>query len=217
MAKDDVIANIRRSLNRKGPLATGVAPALERRFGTAPEQIQPSYDEPLVERFKRKALAVASTMADVDSSNAIPTAVNDYLEQHKLPPEIVIAEDEALVNASWSNSITVKRGRPADEDRVSVTLAFAGIAESGTVVMLSSKASPTTLNFMPVHHIVVLRASDIVAYSEDVWAKLRNELGPMPRTVNFITGPSRTGDVEQMLQLGAHGPRCLHVLLIEDR
>ena len=70
---------------------------------------------------------------------------------------------------------------------------------------------------MPVHHIVVLRASDIVAYSEDVWAKLRNELGSMPRTVNFITGPSRTGDVEQMLQLGAHGPRCLHVLLIEDR
>ena len=70
-------------------------------------------------------------MADVDSSNAIPTAVNDYLEQHKLPPEIVIAEDEALVNASWSNAVTVKRGRPTDEDRVSVTLAFASVAESG--------------------------------------------------------------------------------------
>ena len=70
---------------------------------------------------------------------------------------------------------------------------------------------------MPVHHIAVLRATDILAYSEDVWAKLRNKVGSMPRTVNFITGPSRTGDVEQMLQLGAHGPRGLHVILLEDR
>ena len=53
---------------------------------------------------------------------------------------------------------------------------------------------------------------------EDAWDRLRAAEGEgrLPRTVNFITGPSRTGDIEQTIQMGAHGPRRLHVILVED-
>ena len=82
-------------------------------------------------------------------------------------------------------------------------------------MLVSGEQTPTTLNFLPDTHIVALRASQVVASYEDGWDLLRAR-GSLPRTVNFITGPSRTGDIEQKIELGAHGPRRLHVILIED-
>jgi L-lactate dehydrogenase complex protein LldG len=101
---------------------------------------------------------------------------------------------------------------------VSVTGAFAAIAETGTLMLLSGPSGPTTLNFLPDNHIVVLRASQLVGAYEEAWGRLRELYGPgkLPRTVNLITGPSRTADIEQTIQLGAHGPRRLHILVVED-
>ena len=62
----------------------------------------------------------------------------------------------------------------------------------------------------------MLRASRIVGPYEDAWDLLRREIGGMPRNVMLVTGPSRSADIEQTLELGAHGPRRLHVVLIED-
>jgi L-lactate dehydrogenase complex protein LldG len=83
--------------------------------------------------------------------------------------------------------------------------------------MLASGAErPTTLNFLPETHIVVLPADRVVGALEQAWARLRGERRRnMPRTVNFITGPSRSADIEQTLQMGAHGPRRLHIILID--
>jgi L-lactate dehydrogenase complex protein LldG len=88
-------------------------------------------------------------------------------------------------------------------------------------VTASGPAHPTTLNFLPEHHIVALRASQVVAAYEDAWSLLRKARKrgrgfEMPRSVHLITGPSRTGDIELTIQLGAHGPRALHILLIDD-
>ena len=83
-------------------------------------------------------------------------------------------------------------------------------------MLLSGPDHPTTLNFLPDTHIVVLRASQVVGPYEDAWARLRAAATAMPRTVNFVTGPSRTADIEQTIQLGAHGPRRLHIVLIDD-
>ena len=93
---------------------------------------------------------------------------------------------------------------------------FAAIAETGTLVLLSGAHSPTTLNFLPDVHIVIVRRQQIVTHIEDVWRRTRSELEEMPRTVNLITGPSRTADIEQTIQLGAHGPRSLHVIVVEN-
>ena len=99
-------------------------------------------------------------------------------------------------------------------DAVSLTPCLAAVAETGTLMLVSGPQTPTTLNFLPDTHIVVVYAEQVVATYEDGWDLLRTH-GEMPRNVNFITGPSRTGDIEQRIQLGAHGPRRLHIVLIE--
>ena len=91
---------------------------------------------------------------------------------------------------------------------------FGAVAETGTLAFVSGPASPTTLNFLPDNHIAVLREDDVVPNLEDVFARLRTEHPGMPRTLNLISGPSKTADVEQTIVIGAHGPRRLHVILI---
>ncbi len=81
----------------------------------------------------------------------------------------------------------------------------------------SGPQTPTTLNFLPENHVVVVRASQVVGAYEEVWDRLRAaNPAALPRTVNMITGPSRTGDIELRLELGAHGPRRLHIVLIAE-
>jgi len=80
---------------------------------------------------------------------------------------------------------------------------------------LSGANSPTSLNFLPDNYLCILRRERLVKHIEDVWQRLRDEHTGLPRAINFITGPSRTADVEQTIQLGAHGPRRLHVILLE--
>ena len=114
--------------------------------------------------------------------------------------------------------LSLRRGAARGSDQVSITGAFAGIAETGTVVMASGPDHPVSLNLLPDTHIVVLREADIVGGYEEVWTKLRQRYGKdrMPRTVNTITGPSRTGDIEQAIELGAHGPRRMHILIVSE-
>ena len=92
------------------------------------------------------------------------------------------------------------------------------VEPGGTLMLTSGAARPTTLNFLPDTHIVVLCEADIVSGYEDVWARLRARYGKnvMPRTVNTITGPSRTGDIEQAMELGAHGPRRMHIVVVRE-
>ena len=99
---------------------------------------------------------------------------------------------------------------------MSVTPCLAGIAEIGSLILASGPDSPTTLNFVPDHHLIVLPAGHIVRHFEDAWTLLRALPGGLPRATNIISGPSRTGDVELTIQLGAHGPRSVHVLLVDD-
>ena len=86
-------------------------------------------------------------------------------------------------------------------------------AETGTLLLVSGAERPTTLNFLPDTHVVVLHRHQIVGPYEAAWDRLRAE-GPMPRTVNFVSGPSRTADIEQTIVMGAHGPRRLHVIIV---
>jgi L-lactate dehydrogenase complex protein LldG len=99
-----------------------------------------------------------------------------------------------------------------------VSHAFGAIAESGTLAMVSGAENPSTLNFLPDNHIIVVSAKDIAGDYESVWNRVRFAYGKgsMPRTVNWITGPSRSGDIEQTLLLGAHGPRRLHVVVVRE-
>lgn len=214
-AREQILASIRRSLKRTGVLEGSVCQMLDERLARHPVHVQPALQGDLAARFVSKLEAVAGTVAPVPSLAEVPKAVGDYLSAQLLPLEMVTASEPMLMQMDWPASMKIERRVAQREDHVTVTGAFAGVAETGSLVLVSSREHPTTLNFLPDVHIVVLRADRLVAHIEDVWARLRAELGAMPRTVNFVTGPSRTADVEQTIQLGAHGPRSLHVIFVE--
>lgn len=220
----EILAGIRRGLKRGG-LDGRVRTDLEARLanpqiGPVPDRSDANAKQTL-DLFESMATEVAATVERLPDEAAVPAAVARYLKSNNLPAELRLAPAADLTAMPWDSEplLTVRSGRAEPDDQVSVTGAFAGIAETGTLMLLSGTAGPTTLNFLPDNHIVVLKASDVVGPYEAAWNRLRARDGKsaMPRTVNFITGPSRTADIEQTIQLGAHGPRRLHILVIEDR
>jgi L-lactate dehydrogenase complex protein LldG len=161
--------------------------------------------------------AVGGSVEILEDINDVPQAVADYLRNSNLPAHVRRGADPVIARLPWhrGGALEVVEGRAEDTDRASVTRAFAGVAESGTIIQLSGADNPTTLNFLPEVHIVVLEASAIFASYEEAWTKLRQAYGEgvMPRTVNMISGPSRTGDIEQTIVRPAHGPKNMHVII----
>ncbi len=213
-AREAILAGIRASLRRTGPLVESVRAALDARLAAPRANLQPAVEGDLAERFVERMRAVSGIVTRVATLAEVPEVVDEHLRKFSLPRELVLAPDPALDAIAWPNTLGIRRGRSAGDDLVSLTGAFAGIAETGSLVLLSGEHSPTTLNFLPDDHLVVLHERALVRHLEDAWTKLRAEHGALPRTVNLITGPSKTADVEQIIQEGAHGPRRLHVLLV---
>ncbi len=219
-ARDAILANIRRSL-RRGPLTADRTAGLDRRLQTPRANVIPerarAKGHQRADRFVEEAELVSATVARIANAAGVPGAIAAYLAAHNLPANLKVAPDPILGDIPWSDqpTLSVVEGRGEGSDPVSVTGAFAGVAETGTLVLLSGPEHPSTLNFLPETHIVVLRDDQLVGSYEDAWAKLRASGRGMPRAVNMVTGPSRTADIEQTLQLGAHGPRRLHIVLID--
>jgi L-lactate dehydrogenase complex protein LldG len=219
-ARDDILANIRRSLavtGREAPRRQAVEERLERApKGVIPERGQVSGSE-RVALFRQMAEATFATVEEAASAADVPEAVAAYLRGLNLPATVRMGEDLRLKAMPWqSTALELQVGASDGRDLNSVSFAFAGVAETGTLVLTSGAANPTTLNFLPDNHIVVVNAKDIAGDYEEVWSKLRyaHGKGEMPRTVNWVTGPSRSGDIEQVLLLGAHGPRRVHVIIV---
>jgi L-lactate dehydrogenase complex protein LldG len=221
-ARAQILNGIRRSL-RRGELAGPARETVEARLAAPPSG-------PLVARarlpqpekvalFCQWAEASNATVARVAPA-AVAGEVSSYLMRNNLPAQAAMAPSPLLDRYDWASQkmLTLRPGRGQGSDQVSITGAFAGIAETGTLVMVSGPDHPVSLNLLPDTHIVVLREADVVAGYEDAWARLRERYGKnvMPRTVNTITGPSRTGDIEQAMELGAHGPRRMHIIVVRE-
>jgi len=201
-AREQILAGIRRSLKR-GRLDAARETELRDRVAAHRRNLVP---------------ARAAAVARVNSPAAVPEAVARYLAAENLPADLVLAPDLSLDDILWDARplLRTRRGRAEAGDTVSLTRCFVAIAETGTLMLISGAETPTTLNFLPDTHIVLVYADQVVATYEDGWDRLRTD-GGMPRAINFITGPSRTGDIEQRIELGAHGPRRLHIILVDDR
>ncbi|OUR80487.1 hypothetical protein A9Q83_00715 [Alphaproteobacteria bacterium 46_93_T64] len=170
--------------------------------------------------FQLKMEVLLATVERVKEAADIPKAVQSYLAHHNLPTRIKISPSERLTDLPWSDipTLEIVTGVGAEEDEVGMSPAFAGIAETGTLMMASGAETPSTVNFLPENHIAVLNAKDLTGSYEQAWDALRlaTKDSGIPRTVNFISGPSRTADIEQRLIMGAHGPKSLHVILVGD-
>lgn len=212
-ARDDVLGMIRRRLGRTASAerVAAVRQGLAQpRRNLVPARGQLPHDEQ-VALFVRMAREAAATVDRVGAIAEVAPTVASFLTEHALGTRVRLAP--ALAGLAWPG-LETSAGAAGADDAVSIVAAFAGVAETGTLVLLSGPDSPTTLNFLPDTHIVLLSVANVVGLYEDAWDRLRRR-GSMPRNVNMVTGPSRTGDIEQTIQLGAHGPRRLHVILVD--
>lgn len=220
-AREDMLAAVRRALDRREPAdvaaATVAARLAEPKASVVPARGRVAGAAAL-DQFIFEAERVSATTERIAGLEEVPARVVAYLQAANLPAAVKVAPDPDLAAIPWDREplLQVARGRAGDHDPVSVTGSFAGIAETGTLMLLSGPESPTTLNFLPDVHIALLRTERIVGSYEQAWARLRaaRGAGVMPRAVNWITGPSRTADIEQTLLLGAHGPRRLHIIIV---
>ena len=182
-----------------------------------PETASRSHQE-LVGLFMRSLEGVEASVVHVDELADVANEVARYQIVNDLPHEIKCGTDALIVDIDWSeqSDFVILSGPANGDDAVSLTHAFAGTAETGTLFVASGPDNPVTLSFLPENNIVLIRTQDIVGSYEDAWLKLPwGPRGPqMPRTVNLISGPSRTADIEQTLITGAHGPRRLHVIVV---
>ena len=227
MSKEAVLGAIRRGL-RRGPLPDDQAMALRGRLEAHPRHLIPARSRlPRPEQialFVRNVEKEFGTVARVAGPGDVPGAVADYLAAQNLPTEFAMAPHPELQAVPWSSRplLRIRAGRAEATDLVSVQHGFAAVAETGTLMLPSAPERPTTLNLLADTAIVVLRASRLVGAFEEAWDLLRAEWrdpvtgGFMPRNVMLVTGPSRSADIESTLELGAHGPRRLHVVLMED-
>jgi len=222
-ARESILTGIRSALGR-GPLSTHEAAAAEGYVSRHPQGPIPARacgtGTVLAKSFITMAEGVSASVLRLPDPSSILQAIQEITAaiapNGALPSGLVAAPEPYLISLNWNDYPVlagVRFGSARGDDRISVTMAAAGVAETGTLVFVSGPKCPSDLCFLPEIHIAVLRVSDLVGPYEAVWPRLR-EMAVMPATVNLVTGPSRTGDIEQTIQLGAHGPRRLHILLV---
>ena len=220
-AREKILGRIRGNLEAACVDGREDPNALETRVTSRPRGIIPARvdrdADALVDLFVERAEKVNATVARVPSVDQVPDAVADYLAHENLPAGLRMADTGDLTAIPWDKrpALEVKTGPSDGNDVVGLSKAVCGVAETGTLMMMSGPESPITLNFLPETHLVMIHRSDIKAAYEDGWDTVRGK-GALPRSVNMITGPSRTGDIEQTIYLGAHGPRRLHILVIDE-
>ena len=219
MSRQAILGAIQRGLKR-GPLPADQRQMLQTRMAAHPRHVIPQRAQlPLEERVRLFAHYVErefGTVARLPDLAAVPDAIARYLAEQNLPPALIASPHPVLQAIPFAQAPLLKIlfGTVHAHDGVSLQHGFAGIAETGTLMLPSGPTRPVLNNLLPDHAIVLLHASNIVASYEDAFDLLRAE-GMMPRNVMLVTGPSRSADIEQTLELGAHGPRRLHVLIID--
>jgi L-lactate dehydrogenase complex protein LldG len=219
-ARDAVLDRVRKALGKTGDRAAARADAEAYIAGHA-QGPRPALPTDLVGRFLQRATDMSSTVERVADVAAIPAAVRAYVDGLVLPAAIAEQKSHAGVcwpdfaALDWAGAGLAIEARPTQgSDRLGITGAFCAIAETGTIVVLSGADTPTATTLLADTWVAVLRADRIVAGMEEAFALVRDERGDMPRAVNMISGPSRTGDIEQTIVLGAHGPYRVHILVV---
>jgi L-lactate dehydrogenase complex protein LldG len=219
-ARDAILGRVRRALNKTGDRTAARTDAqdyiAEHRHGPRPRM-----PDDLVARFIQRATDMESSIERIADVQAIPAAVARYLDALVLPAALAAQKSRAGVcwpefaALDWAgNGLRIEARPTLGDDLLGITGCFCAIAETGTLVVLPGADAPTATTLLPATHVAVLRADRIVSGMEESFALIRRERGMLPRAINHISGPSRTGDIEQTIVVGAHGPFRVHILLV---
>lgn len=219
-AKARMMAAVRSALQVRGD-EPGRRGAVRARLERTPPGLIPARarrtDEERIATFQAMLEAQGTTVRRVESLKALPAAIAAYLSEQNLPARLRHGADPVLAALSWDGVMVEVAQGPADpDDLVSLSLAVGAAAETGTLFLTSGADNPSTLNFLPDTHCVAVMKDTIHGAFEEMWGQLRGHYGrgKMPRTVNLVSGPSCTADIEQTIIRGAHGPRRLAVFVI---
>jgi L-lactate dehydrogenase complex protein LldG len=212
-ARRRILDRIRRAQGRGASPTPGEQRAADDWIARRAVGPQPSVGADRVLHFEAQAARMSSTTERVPSMADVPAAVARYLAAHALPDRAVCWN--TLGDLDWSGAgLRVEARRPNGDDLVGISGAFVAIAETGTLMMLSGPDTPASMHLLPETHVAVVAAQRIVAHYEEGFALARAERGRLPRATNLVSGPSRTGDIEQTIVLGAHGPYRVHVVIV---
>lgn len=212
-ARANIIARIRARQGKAASVSATECEAVAQHIAAHPQSPRPHVDADVVARFRNRALSLMTSIDEVAALQDLPAAVARYLHQQGLPTAAVCWPEFATLD--WAGQgLQVEARAARDTDLVGITGAFCALAETGTLMMCSGAQTPAAASLLPETHIAVVSRSRIVTGMEDAWALLRRDSGVMPRAVSFISGPSRTADIEQTVTLGAHGPYRVHVILL---
>ncbi len=213
-ARAQVFKELRNSLNN---FSAADISAIEKKFSSVQqsEAPKPTVDDILVDRFIDKLCAVHGTVKRVPSYSKVPDAVGQYLQEHGLESDMVMGGSEFLRQFDWPIEWDIKFRTAVKTDIVSVSDAICIVAETGTILMASSPDTSSTHAFLPENHIVIVNSGQVVRHLDDALRLAESNIKDTSRGVHLITGPSKTADVEQTIQYGAHGPRRLHAIIID--
>ena len=223
MSRDYILARIRVSLGIAGSGDPGRRAAARARLATPLDHLRPArIDKPkpdLVRLFQDNMRQQSADVMEAHGDGEVPALIAAYLQKHNVPQRIRAGSDPQLAALPWDRApaLELLSGAADGADEAALSMALAGVAETGTLVLDSGADNPTTLAFLPETHIVVIAEETIAGAFEDAIAILRAKFGrhEMPRSLNFVSAPSRTGDIGGKIVLGAHGPRRLGVIVIK--
>jgi L-lactate dehydrogenase complex protein LldG len=212
-ARENILRRIREANGREAGANAKERDAILARLDAHGRGPLPTMDWEPVPRFKERCIALMSTVDDVESLAEVPRAVVSYLKQNNLPTGGVCWPEYAELD--WTGAGLAIEARPSHgNDKLGITGAFCALAENGTLMLLSGENTHATTSLLPENHVAIVPVSRIVRTMEDGWDLLRREHASLPRQVNFVSGPSRTADIEMTLVLGAHGPFRVHVIVV---
>ncbi|MGN8110458.1 LutC/YkgG family protein [Paraburkholderia sp. 22098] len=213
IARRNILARIRAAQGREPEPSPSEREAAADYLARHPSGPRPDMPADLTGRFIEEAQKMATTVDTVASLSDVPAAAYRYLADHSLPLQAIAWG--TLQDLRWNDAgLAVEFRKPRDGDVVGLTGCFCATAETGSLVLLSGPDTYASAGLLPETHIAIVPASRIVAGHEEAFALIRSERGELPRAVNFISGPSRTGDIEQTIVLGAHGPYRVHVIVV---
>jgi len=214
-ARERILGRVRKALGRDAPLPAERCDAMRAYIAEHAAGPRPRADWDPVERLIERASTLSTTVDTVETLASVPSAVKRYLEAHQLPTNAVVWPD--LPALDWVGAgIEVEARKAKGDDLVGITGTYCAVAETGTLLLLSGARTPASTSLVPETHIAIVPIGRIVKSMEDAWALLRAERGQLPRATNFVSGPSRTADIEQTLVLGAHGPYRVHLILVQS-
>lgn len=215
-ARENILSRIRINQKRSGVTSPVELAQAGSFIASHPQGPRPNSDWPdLVAHFKEQVISLASTVDEVSSIAAVPAALARYLQDQDLPKQGVCWP--GLSKLDWQSAGLAMASRPVEEtDKLGVTGCYCAIAETGTLLLVTGPSTPNKTSLLPDTHVAIVPTSRIVVGMEEAWNLVRTELEQLPRACSFISGPSRTADIEQTLVIGAHGPYRVHIVLVDE-